>query len=46
MYDVIATATGNEVELALGNIETTVYFTQMHLADVKACLEAIEGDEI
>lgn len=42
MYDVIATATGNEVELALGNIETTVYFTQMHLADVKACLEAIE----
>lgn len=46
MYDVIATATGNEVELALGNIETTVYFTQMHLADAKACFESIEGNEI
>lgn len=45
MYDVIATATGNEVELALGNIETTVYFTQMHLADAKACFESIKDDE-
>lgn len=46
MYDVIANATGNEVELALGNIETTVYFTQMHMADARACLDSIEGDEI
>jgi len=45
MYDVIATATGNEIELALGNVETTVYFTQMHLADAKACFESIEDDE-
>jgi hypothetical protein len=45
MYDVIAAATGNEVELALGDIETTVYFTQMHLADAKVCLASIEDDE-
>jgi hypothetical protein len=42
MYDVIATATGNEVELALGNVETSIYFTQMHLADAKACFESIK----
>ena len=45
MYDVIATATGNEIELALGNIETAVYFTQTHLADAKACLGSIEDDD-
>jgi hypothetical protein len=45
MYDVIATATGNEVEISLGNIETTVYFTQMHLADAKVCLASIEDDK-
>lgn len=46
MYDVIATATGNEVELALGNIETTIYFTQTHLADAKACLGSIDDDDV
>ena len=46
MYDVIATATGNEVELSLGNIETTVYFTQMHLADAKACFDSIEDGDV
>lgn len=46
MYDVIATATGSEVELALGNIETTVYFTQMHLADAKACFDSIEDGDV
>ena len=45
MHDVIATATGNEVELALGNVETTLYFTQMHLADAKACLATIESSD-
>ena len=44
MVDVIATATGNEVELLLGNIETTLYFTQTHLADSKVCLDSM-GDE-
>jgi hypothetical protein len=44
MLDVIATATGNEVELALGNIETSLYFTQTHLADAKACFESIKDD--
>jgi hypothetical protein len=46
MCDVIATATGSEIELALGNIETTIYFTQTHLADAKACLKSMEGGEI
>lgn len=46
MHEVIAAATGFEVELALGNIETTVYFTEKHMADAKVCLESIEGDEI
>lgn len=46
MFDVIANTTGNEIELALGNVETTIYFTQTHLADVKACLKSVEGDEI
>lgn len=44
MHEVVATATGNEIELALGGAETTVYFTQMHLADARTCLESFESD--
>lgn len=46
MHEVVATTAGNEIELALGGIKTTLYFTQMHLADARACLESIENDEI
>lgn len=38
MEELIATASGNEVEVALGGVATTIYFTQTHLADVRACL--------
>ncbi len=44
MHEVVVTAAGNEIELALGGAETTVYFTQMHLADARACLESFESD--
>jgi len=46
MSELIATATGNEVELSLGNIETTIYFTQIHLADAKACLNSIQEEDV
>jgi len=36
MVDSIAIASGSEIELLIGNIETTLYFTQTHLADAKA----------
>jgi hypothetical protein len=38
MAELIATACGNEVEVELGGLPTTIYFTQTHLADVRACL--------
>ncbi len=38
MEELIATALGSEVEVELGGVATTIYFTQMHLADVRACL--------
>lgn len=38
MADLIATAAGSEIEVELGGVSTTIYFTQMHLADVRACL--------
>lgn len=45
MLDVIANAASLEVEVDLGGEETTIYFTQMHLADAKASL-AVESEEI
>ena len=44
MQELVATASGNEIDLALGGVETTLYFTQMHLADVKACLASSDDD--
>ena len=44
MQDVIANAASLEVEVDLGGEETTIYFTQMHLADAKASL-AVESEE-
>jgi hypothetical protein len=38
MGEVIAAAESIEVGISLGGQETTLYFTQTHLADVKACL--------
>jgi hypothetical protein len=40
MPELVAAASGTEIAVALGGMETTLYFTQMHLADVKACLES------
>jgi hypothetical protein len=45
MYDLIATADGNEIEIVLGGKETTLYFTQVHLADAKACLNSETNEE-
>jgi hypothetical protein len=45
MLELVETASGAEVELALGGEVTTIYFTQMHLADAKACLSSSEDDE-
>ncbi len=45
MQELVATVTGNEIALALGGEVTSAYFTQMHLADVKACLRPSEDEE-
>lgn len=45
MHEVVTTAASNEVEIALGGIETNLYFTEMHMADARACLESMENDE-
>lgn len=44
MQELVLTASDNEIKLALGGVETTVYFTHMHLADAKTCLESEEDD--
>lgn len=43
MAELVSTASCAEMDLALGGVETTVYFTQTHLADAKACIESDEG---
>ncbi|MCD2514708.1 hypothetical protein LQ564_00090 [Massilia sp. G4R7] len=40
MLELLETANGSEIEVCLGGIETTIYFTQAHLADICACFEA------
>lgn len=45
MSDLIATATGSEIEITLGNIETTIYFTETHLADARACFDSINNND-
>jgi hypothetical protein len=45
MSDLIATAVGSEIEITLGNIETTIYFTETHLADAKACFDSIDNKD-
>jgi hypothetical protein len=42
MRELVATASGTEIDVALGGEELSLYFTQVHLADLKACLSAEE----
>ena len=44
MVELVATSSGSEIEVALGGEVTTIYFTQMHLADAKACLSSSEDE--
>lgn len=44
MAELVVTASSEEIDVSLGGVETTIYFTQMHLADAKACIEADESD--
>ena len=45
MSELLAITNGNEMELELGGVKTTVYFTQMHIADAKSCYESSDGDD-
>jgi hypothetical protein len=40
MVELVATASGLEIDVVLAGNETTVQFTETHLADMKACLQA------
>lgn len=42
--ELVATAASTKVELALGGVETTIYFTETHLADARACIEVDEDE--
>lgn len=44
MAELVATASSGEIDVFLGGVETTVYFTQTHLADAKACIQADLSD--
>jgi len=44
MQDLIEAAIGSEVEIELGGVATTIYFTETHLVDVRACLHAEHHD--
>lgn len=45
MHELVAAAGGSKIEIALGGKEITLYFTQMHLADVRACLTADDASD-
>lgn len=44
MAELVATASSKEIDIALGGVETTIYFTQTHLADARACIDADESE--
>lgn len=44
MHELISTAVGSEVDVELGGVSTSIYFTEMHMADVKTCLATVEVD--
>lgn len=45
MHELIAIAIGSEIEVTLGGKETTIYFTQTHLADARACFSEDANEE-
>jgi len=45
MHELIAVASTSEIEVTIGGKETTIYFTQTHLADARACISADFGNE-
>ena len=45
MHDLVAKAESNEIEIALGGDVTPLYFTQVHMVDVKACLDSEVSEE-
>lgn len=46
MEELIAMANDREIEIALGGEETTIYFTEMHLADIRACLASVVSEDV
>lgn len=40
MRELVAQANGTEIEVSLGGKELTLYFTQVHIGDLQACLSA------
>ena len=44
MAELVAASSSGEIDVSLGGIETTMYFTQTHLMDAKACIEADESE--
>lgn len=45
MQELIEVASSNEIEVSVGGMETSIYFTQMHLADIQACLASEDSVE-
>lgn len=45
ILELLAKSSDQEVEVTLGGIAKTIWFTDAHLADIKACLEAEEAEE-
>ncbi|CAM8662042.1 HATPase_Hsp90-like domain containing protein [Comamonadaceae bacterium] len=44
MGELVVIASANEIEVSLGGRETSIYFTQTHLADAKACISVDESE--
>ena len=44
MMELVSSATSSYLDVALGGVGTKIYFTQTHLADAKACIEAFESE--
>lgn len=40
MAELVDSASSTEIEISLGGVETTIYFTETHLADAKACIQS------
>lgn len=44
MAELVMTVSSSELDVVLGGVETTIYFTQTHLADAKACIDADQNE--